>query len=221
MALATTTQPGEVRLAGDLGGNNDANNPSLPDTGVTPGTYTPAIITINSKGLATDASNATHAQILAILGFASDSNIGLVSIPSGSPNLDLQVDGSGELSLGTNVARRDEPNTFTATQSVEPVALVSTGSPEGFNPDGQDTNVYTMTMTEDATLNNFANPITGAFYTFIVKQDGTGFWTLTYGDDYIFSGGTKVITGTANDYSIITCLWDGSKMLTHVNREYL
>jgi len=83
MSLATNTAYGEIKLAGDLAGGNDANSPTLTNTAVTPGTYTLPTLTINSKGQVTAASNGTSASVLALIPDATTSTKGIASIGTG------------------------------------------------------------------------------------------------------------------------------------------
>ena len=83
MANATQTIAGDVQLAGDLGGNNNAASPALTNTAVVPGTYTVANFTVDSKGRITSAANTSVEQISAILPIATTTSKGVVQIGSG------------------------------------------------------------------------------------------------------------------------------------------
>ena len=80
MALATNTTTGEIKLAGDLAGSNDGNAPELTNTAVTPGEYTVAKITVDTKGRITNAINSTSAEITGLISAATPTTTGLVQI---------------------------------------------------------------------------------------------------------------------------------------------
>ena len=61
MAQATSTQLGEIKLAGDLAGSNNALIPELTSTGVTPGSYIMPTITV-------DAGTRINVNVAASLG---------------------------------------------------------------------------------------------------------------------------------------------------------
>jgi len=67
MANATQTIAGDVQLAGDLGGNNNAASPALTNTAVTPGSYVVAKFTVDAKGRLTSAASSTAPEIMAII----------------------------------------------------------------------------------------------------------------------------------------------------------
>ena len=83
MAVATNTTLGEIRLAGDLAGNNNGLAPELKTSGVTAGTYTLPELTVNAKGLITAAQNAPASTILSYVPTANTTRLGIVQIGSG------------------------------------------------------------------------------------------------------------------------------------------
>jgi len=82
MALATNTTTGEIKLAGDLAGSNDGNAPELTNTAVTPGEYTVAKVTVDSKGRITNAINSTSNEITGLIDPATVSSTGVVQVGS-------------------------------------------------------------------------------------------------------------------------------------------
>jgi hypothetical protein len=62
------------------------------------------------------------------------------------------------------------------------------------------------------------NAIAGRTYTLIVKQDGTGSRTLSYGNQYFTSGDTTpVLSSTANAVDILQFLAESSTVFHLIN----
>ena len=73
--------------------------------------------------------------------------------------------------------------------------------------------VAQVTLGGSRALSNPTNKVAGATYILIVKQDGSGSRTLSFGSDYKFPGGTAPTLSTgANDVDIIAFLSDGTNM---------
>ena len=84
MANATQTIAGDIQLAGDLAGSNNGASPLLTNTAVTPGMYTVASVTVDSKGRLTSASNGTTPQVTAVLPTATYTTKGILSVQQGT-----------------------------------------------------------------------------------------------------------------------------------------
>lgn len=83
MAEATNTALGEIKLAGDLAGSNNALLPELTATGVTPGQYTVPTMTVDAKGRITNVVNTSGQDIAALVPDASSTQKGLVKVGTG------------------------------------------------------------------------------------------------------------------------------------------
>jgi len=71
----------------------------------------------------------------------------------------------------------------------------------------------TVTLAGTRALANPTNMVAGGRYTLIVKQDGTGSRSLTYGTAYKFAGGTAPTLSTAaSAIDILTFVSDGTSM---------
>jgi hypothetical protein len=80
MALASTTTPGDIQLAGDLTGN--ATSPQLITVNSTPGSYLFPSITVDGKGRLTAITNASASQVANWLPKATTSVYGVVTVPT-------------------------------------------------------------------------------------------------------------------------------------------
>ncbi len=84
MTAATNTTLGEIKLAGDLAGVNNANAPELTSMGITAGTYVFPKISVDTKGRITSLSSTTWADIAGIIPPATTSQKGVIGITTGS-----------------------------------------------------------------------------------------------------------------------------------------
>lgn len=80
MALATNTATGEIKLAGDLAGNNNANAPELTTVLSTPGTYVVPTQTVDAKGRITAIANSAPSAVAALIPDATASVKGVVNL---------------------------------------------------------------------------------------------------------------------------------------------
>lgn len=70
-----------------------------------------------------------------------------------------------------------------------------------------------VTLTDNRTLDNPTNLINGASYILLIKQDGTGNRTLTFGSAYKFPDGTAPTLSTdPNAVDIIAFISDGTNL---------
>ncbi|PQJ81720.1 hypothetical protein [Polaribacter glomeratus] len=87
---------------------------------------------------------------------------------------------------------------------------------------GAEGNLYSIELTEDAVLENPSTPITGATYMFLINQNSSGQWTLSYGDKFIFPGGiAPVIDLNTNSKNLMTTIFDGTDFLVVSIKNFL
>ena len=88
-----------------------------------------------------------------------------------------------------------------------PFALTSAAS---ITPDGS-YRKFTLLIAHNATLANPTNLVSGAEYTFRIKQDGTGGRTLAYGSKFKWPAGTPpVVSAGIGAVSFIRCYYDAT-----------
>ena len=106
----------------------------------------------------------------------------------------------GDALLGT-------AQTFTAGQRGEITTLTPAAT---VTPDMADSNNFTLTLDQNTEIANPSNDTAGQSGSIFIIQDGTGGWTVSWGTDWEFAGGTApTMTTTASaldrvDYVIRT-----------------
>lgn len=101
-----------------------------------------------------------------------------------------------------DTAKTDVAQSFSKAQGSTPVALT-----DGANiaTDASLSNVFTVTLGGNRTLDNPTNLVAGRVYTWIISQDGTGGHTLAFGSNFDFPGGVApTIANGISDVSIVT-----------------
>lgn len=151
---------------------------------------------------------------------------GLISLAAGSPNewddvggyarlyaivagastvssyQDYRLGDGGLLVTAGYLAKTNEVNTFTAAQTVAPVALTDATT---INTDAALSNTFRVTLGGNRTLANPTNLSDGVILNWKIKQDGTGGRTLAYGSKFKWpAGATPVLTTTAGATDFIT-----------------
>jgi len=97
-------------------------------------------------------------------------------------------------------------------QSYTPLETIS--STNSWTPDWDSGNVQTMELTAATTINNPSNIEVGATYIIILKQDGDGSHTVTWGNAYNFPASTPpTLTTGANKADVITLVAYSSTVL--------
>lgn len=102
-------------------------------------------------------------------------------------------------------------NAWSAGQSSTPVTL-SFGTT--ITPNFSSGNIFTVTLTGNATLANPSSLAAGQCGQIFITQDGTGSRTLSYGSQWKFPGGTApTLTTTANATDILSfCSWSTTQI---------
>lgn len=102
-------------------------------------------------------------------------------------------------------------NAWSAGQSSTPVALTFGST---ITPNFSSGNIFTVTLTGNATLANPSNLIAGQCGQIFITQDSTGSRTLAYGSVWNFPGGTTpTLTTTAGATDILSfCSWSSTQI---------
>ena len=155
--------------------------------------------TTSVKGVVQVGSNINVSSGVISVPTANGATAGIVST-NDSTNINIVA---GNVSVGTNIPKKDTVNTFTKSQTVLQVNPTYTAS---WTPDLSLSNQQFMTLTGNVTLNNpssLSNYVGGRFR-FIIRQDATGNRTISYGANYKFpSGADTALSTAANIYDIL------------------
>lgn len=123
--------------------------------------------------------------------------------------------GSNNLTFASTTAGQEvkfQQNVRIDGQSYTPLETIS--STNSWTPDWDSGNVQTMELTAATTINNPSNIEVGATYIIILKQDGDGNHTVTWGSQYKFPGATApTLTTGANKADVITLVAYSSTVL--------
>lgn len=110
-----------------------------------------------------------------------------------------------EVNTGTDTARAVTAASLYTTQTLTDAASIDWDLSLGA--------MATVTLTDNRALANPTNLVNGASYILIVKQDGTGSRTLSFGSTYKFPDGTDpTLTTGANAVDIIAFISDGTSL---------
>jgi hypothetical protein len=123
--------------------------------------------------------------------------------------------GSNNLTFASTTAGQEvkfQQNVRIDGQSYTPLETIS--STTSWTPDWDNGNVQTMELTGATTINNPSNIEVGATYIIILKQDGDGSHTVTWGNAYNFPANTPpTLTTGANKADVITLIAYSSSVL--------
>jgi len=112
--------------------------------------------------------------------------------------------------FGPNGAKNLQGGAYDGVQFVVPKALTD-GANIAVN--AADSNVFTVTLAGNRTLDNPTNLVNGQTFIFRITQDATGSQTLAYGSVYRFPGGTAPTLSTAaNAVDYLSGVSDGTNV---------
>lgn len=228
MAAATNTTRGSVKLAGDIGGGADADNPQLPTSGATAGAYTNPNVTVNAKGITTYISSGSAVDVFNVA-LATTVSKGVIqvgqgfSIVSGLLSINLAtttVPGIVQIGTGVNVTGGGviSLDSYTVPMiasgyqysgSIATAIKTLTGVTGSTTLDFSQSNVFSLSLTGNITLNTPSNLLTGGTYFIVLRQDATGSRTLTTSSAFKFESGSSTAlttTGSAIDVLRVTVM---------------
>jgi hypothetical protein len=132
-----------------------------------------------------------------------DTGIGL----PGSDVLDLITGNSIAVSIDANQAAQFNGQAWSVTTNL-------TGDAANIATNCNDGNVFDMTLgASSGQLDNPTNQKDGATYVWIIRQDGTGGRTLTYGANFVFPGGTApALSSAAGEVDLLVAVSDGTNL---------
>jgi hypothetical protein len=109
-------------------------------------------------------------------------------------------------------------NSWTAGQSSAPTALTFGAT---ITPNFSSGNIFTVTLTGNATLANPSNLVAGQCGQMFITQDATGSRTLAYGTAWKFPGGTApILTTTASATDILSfCSWTSASIAAQLTKD--
>ena len=189
--------------------------------------------TISNTGSLTIANNAiTNAKVAsnAAIAFSKLEALNSARIIVGSSgNVATAVAVTGDVTISNTgvttadpavVAKLGSEQEYTRTHNFNATTLTDAASISWTLAQNQ---VCSVTLAGNRTLANPTDtPKDGAVYILIVKQNGTGGYTLSYGSTYKFPGGTApTVTSGANKVSVLTFVSDGTNLYGVSSLNYL
>jgi len=121
---------------------------------------------------------------------------------------------------GYNLVVTAQAQNFTKQQYFGATAL-TTDSANAYEWNLDDAQVGTITLSANSNLNVPSNQQAGGTYILIVKQNGTGGYTLTMDGIYKFPGGlTPAVSTDPNAIDVFTFVSDGTNMLGIAQQDF-
>ncbi len=120
-------------------------------------------------------------------------------------------------SLGTGV-ETSTANTYTKSQNVAAVALTDAAT---ISTDASLSNVFTVTLGGDRTLENPTNLVAGGTYLWIITQDGSGGRSLSYDTYFKWPGGVApTLTASIGAIDMISAVWNGTILICTASLDF-
>ena len=121
---------------------------------------------------------------------------------------------------GYNLVVTAQSQNFTKQQYFGASAL-TTDSANAYEWDLDNAQVGTITLSANSSLNVPSNQNAGGTYILIVKQNGTGGYSLTFDGVYKFANGiTPAVSTDPNAIDVFTFVSDGSNMLGVAQQDF-
>ena len=188
-------------------GQAGATGPTGPANSLSIGTVT----TLAAGSSATATITGTAPTQTLSLGLPAGPT-GATGAGTGSVNGIVKGDGSGGIHMavaGTDYVAPGTATVFTAQQNFG-TQILTDGSAIAWNLATQQ--VARVVLGGNRLLSNPSNLVDGGTYILMVKQDGTGSRTLSFGSNYIWPHGLPTLNSGANAMSILTFVSDGTYM---------
>ncbi len=210
IAGGTTSKTLTVPLDATVSGTNTGDQ-TITLTGDITGTGTGSFVTTIGAGKVTNSMLAGNIDITSkVTGILPAANGGTAN---GYTAFSGPVSSTKTFALpnsSDSIACLGQVNAFTKQQYFSQSTLTD-GASISWNLDSNQAAI--VTLGGNRTLSNPTNLQAGASYTLIVKQDGTGSRTLSYGTAYKWPAGTAPVLSTAAaSVDILTFISDGTNM---------
>jgi predicted secreted protein len=110
-------------------------------------------------------------------------------------------------------------NSYTQQQRITQANLTISSGVVSWNLNTQQ--AAQITLTQNVTFSNPTNQQAGGTYTVLVKQDGTGGRTITFGNAYLWQNNSApVLTSASSAVDLLVFYSDGTKMYGSATRNF-